>query len=146
MLFMAANEVLTKAFFAENRPKIPMLTSLIAMTANIGLVAVLSRFGIGGIALASGLAAGIQCLLNAVFMGRQAKSALPRSDFADLLKSVLAALVMGGVLYPLLPILPGGRILSTALAVLIGMAVYAAAALLLRSEEARFLLRPLKRK
>ena len=141
MLFMAANEVLTKAFFAENQPKIPMLTSLIAMAANIGLVTVLSHFGIGGIALASGLASGIQCLINAVFMGRRAKAGLPRSDLADLTKSVLAALTMGAVLFFIHPLLPGGRILSTVLAVLIGAAVYAAAAILLRSEEARFILR-----
>ncbi len=145
MLFLAANEVLTKAFFAENQPKIPMITSLIAMAANIGFVFLLAPLGVGGIALASGLAVTVQCLLNALLMRRRAGAGLPRADAADLLKSVLAALVMGVILLPLYPILPGGRILSTALAVMIGALLYAAVSSLLRSEETVFLLSKIKK-
>ena len=144
MLFMAANEVLSKAFFAENQPKIPMLTSLIAMAANIALVIPLSRFGIGGIALASGLSAGIQCLGNALFMKRRSGEKLPLGDLFDLAKSVLAAGIMGGVLLMLLPFLPQETLLRCGTAVLIGAAVYALSVILLRSEEARYLLKILR--
>ncbi len=146
MLFMAANEVLTKAFFAENKPKLPMYTALIAMTANMGLVALLTPLGIGGIALASGLATAVQCLLNAILMRRRAGTGLPGRDLFDLGKSVLAALLMGGVLIVILPYLPGGRIAVTLLSVFIGAILYAGATLLFRSEEARFVVRLLRRK
>ena len=146
MLFMAANEVLTKAFFAENRPKIPMATSLAAMAFNIVLVTILSRFGIGGIALASGVSAAFQCLLNALCMSRMAGAHLPVRDWLDLGRSVLAALVMGGALVLLSPHLPGGRIVVTVLSVGIGAVVYAIASLLLRSEEALFLVNILTRR
>lgn len=145
MLFMAANEVLSKSFFAENRPKIPMITSLIAMVVNVGLVVVLSRFGIGGIALSSGIAVAVQCLGNAIAYCRVFRTRFARADLLDLGKSVLAALIMGGAVYVCLPHLPGGYFVQTVLSVLIGAIVYAAGVLLLRSEEASFVIARVKR-
>ncbi len=146
MLFMAANEVLTKVFFAEKAPRIPMITALIALGANFGLVALLSPFGIGGIALASGLATALQCILNALLLSRRWKEMLPLADGLDLLRSLFSALLMGAGVFFIHPFLPGGRLLSTALAVLIGCILYAFFALLFRSEEIRFLTRKLSRK
>ena len=140
MLFVAANEVLTKSFFAEGRPKIPMATSLIAMVVNIGLVVVLSNFGIGGIALASGLASVVQCILNVAAMCRVSRARLPRADGMDIAKSVFAAFCMGGILLLLLPYFPEGNLVRTVLAVLLGSVVYAVSTVLLRSEEAQYIL------
>ena len=140
MLFMAANEVMSKSFFAENRPKIPMITSLMAMAVNMGLVVILSRFGIGGIAISSGIAVAVQCIGNAIAYSRVFGVRFPGSDLWDLGKSVLAALAMGGVVYLCLPYLPGGYLTRTVLSVLIGAVVYAPVTLLLRSEEAGFVL------
>ena len=47
---------------------------------------------------------------------------------------------MGGVVYLCLPYLPGGYLTRTVLSVLIGAVVYAPVTLLLRSEEAGFVL------
>lgn len=140
MLFMAANEVMSKAFFAENRPKIPMITSLIAMAVNMGLVVILSRFGIGGIAISSGIAVAVQCIGNAIAYCRVFGTRFPGSDLWDMGKSVLAALAMGGVVHVCLPYLPGGYLLQAVLSVLIGAVVYALITLVLRSEEAGFIL------
>ncbi len=145
MLFMAANEVLTKAFFAENKPKIPMVTSLIAMAANIGFVFLLSPLGIGGIALASALAVAVQSLLNALFMRRRSAPHMPITDLFDLIKSVIGAAVMGTALVFIYPHLPSSRIAGTLLSVVIGAFIYAISAILLRSEEASFILTKLKR-
>ena len=136
---------LSKSFFAENRPKIPMITSLIAMVVNVGLVVVLSRFGIGGIALSSGIAVAVQCLGNAIAYCRVFRTRFARADLLDLGKSVLAALIMGGAVYVCLPHLPGGYFVQTVLSVLIGAIVYAAGVLLLRSEEASFVIARVKR-
>ena len=103
MLFMAANEVLTKAFFAESRPRLPMYASLGAMAANVVLVNLLAPMGIGGIALASGLASGVQFVLNVIFWRRHTGAWIPASDFLDMGRSVLSALVMGAALL-LLPV------------------------------------------
>lgn len=140
MLFMAANEVLSKSFFAENRPKIPMITSLVAMGINVGLVIVLSPLGVAGIALSSGIAVAVQCVGNAIAYCRVFGTRFPVSDLWDMGKSVLAALGMGGAVYVCLPYLPGGHLITTVLAVLIGAAVYAVLATLLHSEEIFFVL------
>lgn len=140
MLFMAVNEVLTKAFFAEGRPKIPMATSLAATAANLVLVSVLSQFGIGGIALASGAATAIQCLLNAFAMRRLARTPLPAAELADLGKSVLSALVMGAVLLWMQPHLPASDLLRLLISAAAGVLLYALCTALLRSQEMRFLL------
>ena len=50
----------------------------------------------------------------------------------------------GGVLLVLLPFLPQGTLLRCGTAVLIGAAVYALSVILLRSEEARYLLKILR--
>lgn len=146
MLFMAANEVLSKAFFAENRPKIPMITSLAAMAVNVGLVVVLSPLGVAGIALSSGIAVAIQCIANAIAYCRVFGTRFPGCDLIDIGKSVLAALLMGGAVYFALPYLPGGYFVQTVLSVLIGAVVYGIAAALLRSEEIGFVLCKLRGK
>lgn len=145
MLFAAANEVLSKSFFAENQPRLPMISSICAMVANIALVMWLSDYGVGGIALASGIAAGVQCALNVCFMLRRTGGAAMRPAALDLAKSVLAAAIMGGVLLLVLPHLPEGNLLRCVCAVAIGAAVYALSAIVLRSEEADFLLQKLRR-
>ena len=76
----------------------------------------------------------------------RARKAWPLADFADLVKSAAAALLMGGVLVLLLPVLPNGYILQTVCAVGIGAAVYAVLTVLLHSEEAKYILAVLRRK
>ena len=146
MLFMAANEVLTKAFFAESRPRLPMYASLGAMAANVVLVNLLAPMGIGGIALASGLASGVQFVLNVIFWRRHTGAWIPASDFLDMGRSVLSALVMGAALLLLLPYLPQSSILQCVTAAAAGAVIYAVCTALIRSEEAGFLLRRIVRK
>ena len=117
-----------------------MITSLIAMAVNMGLVVVLSRFGIGGIAISSGIAVIVQCVGNAIAYCRVFGTRFPGADLWDMGKSVLAALLMGGVVDVCLPYLPGGYLLQAALSVLIGAAVYATATAVLHSEETWFVL------
>ncbi len=143
MLFLAANEVFTKAFFAEKKPLLPMISSLSAMAVNIVFVILLAPYGIGGIALASGLAVAVQCLLNILFMKRGGNVKFPLSDLLDLLKSVLAAAFMAAALYFLLPYLPGGMLVRTLLAALLGAALYAILTVLMHSEEAYLVIRKL---
>ncbi len=140
MLFLAANEVLTKAFFAQKKPVLPMISSLAAMAANIGFVILLAPHGISGIALASGLAVAVQCLLNAALMKKHTGGTLPPADLFDLVKSVLAAALMAVGVHFLYPYLPGSTLLSTLIAALLGVILYAIATAIFHSEETRFIL------
>ena len=146
MIFLAVNEVLTKALFAEEKPKLPMIASLSAMACNIGLVLVLSRFGVGGIALASGLASGVQCIISTIFMIRLTREKPSRADVLDLAKSILAATLMGGAVFAVQSVLPQGRIARTMLSVLTGVVVYALCTALMRSEEFGFLVKFVREK
>lgn len=141
MIFSAANEVLTKAFFAEEKAKIPMIASIVSMGFNIGVIALFGeKLGVGGIALTSGLATMLNLLVNVVAAGKTGLWKPSAADVADVLKSVLAAVVMGGAVFLVFQNTAYfGRLLSFVLSVLSGVAIYAALTLLFRSEEMRLL-------
>ena len=65
LLFIALNRVISPAFYAQEKPKLPTLAGLVNFGSNILLVLILSRpMGGNGIALALSLAS----LLNTVFL------------------------------------------------------------------------------
>ena len=142
MLFNACAEVLTKAFFASELTRLPMISSLAAICFNIaalyGAKALLGeRFGVGAIALVTALAAGVNMTVNLVFALKKGLLSPTAGDLCDLGKSVLSALAMGAAVWAVwnrAGSLGLGRIAGFGLAVLCGMAVYAVCAVLLRSE------------
>jgi len=145
MVFAAVGEVLTKAFFAVEKTRLPMISSVISMGFNIAVIAVFGeKLGIGGIALVSALASGVNMTVNWIFAVRRNLITPDRTDAADLTKSILSALLMGAAVSAAahLPIIAdAGRILSFAIPTLVGIAVYAIAAALLRSQEMLSLIR-----
>lgn len=136
--FMSANEVLTKLFFAMQRVKEPMLASVAAIACNIALVTVLVRtIGFDGIGIASSLTIVICAVLNYIFLSRNG-ALLCRNDFADLAKSLLAAVLMGICVYLLHTHLAiGSDILRVLLLGGIGAIVYGIVLLLLSPSEIR---------
>lgn len=137
MIFCALNEVLTKAFFAEEKAKIPMVSAIVSMVFNIGVIALFGeKLGVGGIALTSGIAVMLNMFINAFIAGKKAILIPTASDGLDLLKSVISAVIMGGAVYGVFHATEStGRICSFAVSVLAGIVVYAIATLVLRSEE-----------
>lgn len=100
MVFAAANEVLTKAFFARKEFRVPMYASVCAMCVNFALVSFLAKhMEIGGIALASGIAVAAGCVFNYVALLLREKVLFVRADVWALLKMLFSALVMGGAVY-----------------------------------------------
>ena len=152
MIFTACAEVLTKAFFAAEKTRLPMLSSLVSMTFNIavayGCRALLGeRFGVGTIALVTALAAGVNLAVNLVFALRCRMISFVPRDWLDAGKSVLAALLMGaGVWWTAHKTAGLGPIVGFLLPVLTGAAIYALSTLLLRSETAVLALRTARKK
>ena len=143
MVFAACGEVLVKAFFAAERMKIPMISSLISMTVNAAAVLAGSRllgerFGVGAIALFSALSAGVNMAVNLIFALRGGLIRPAASDWADIAKSVAAAVLMGAAVWFAAPYFAGhGKIAAAAGPTLVGVLAYAVLAVLLRSEVMR---------
>lgn len=136
MPFMALNEVYTKLLFSRQQPKPAMVTSIIAMAVNFGLVSLLAaRFGVGGIAAASAAAVAVNALLNHLWLRRTGTRLLSGADWLDFAKMLLAAATMSAAVRLVWISLPLGRLASTVFAVAAGVAVYAAVILLLRERE-----------
>lgn len=139
MLFMAVNEVLVKLFFADRRTVVPMISSLVSISVNIVAVVCLHQyFGVGGIALISGLATGVNCLINYIVMRRDGKLFSLR-DIFDLLRSLLCAGAMGVCVWALKRFVLGDKSTVVVLGACFagGVVVYALLAVVTRSDEVR---------
>ena len=146
MIFMAANEVMVKALFAANRPKIPMVSSLASMVFNIALVTVFgSRLGIGGIALVSAFATVVNLAINLIMAHRTNVCRFTLRDVLDIAVSVICALIMIPAIFGASSLV-GSAILKVVLSVAVAVPVYFIASLILRSEEAKFIISPVMRK
>lgn len=149
MIFAAVGEVLTKAFFAVEKTRLPMISSVISMGFNVAVILIFGDgLGIGGIALVSALAAAVNMAVNWSFAVRQKLISPDRGDALDLAKSVLSAAVMGIAVYftaRIPAIADAGRLLSFVIPTFTGVIVYALCTMLLRSDEMTAVLRLLKR-
>ncbi len=139
MIFMAANEVLVKALFAANKPRIPMISSIASMVFNILLVTVFGDLlGVGEIALVCAVATVINLAINLIAAHRTGVCRFVGRDAVDIATSVLCACVMIPVII-LVSSFSENVFVKLALSVCAAAPVYFAASLLLRSEEACFI-------
>ena len=145
MVFAAAGEVLTKAFFAVEKTRLPMISSMISIGFNIAVIAVFGeKLGIGGIALVSACAAGVNMAVNWILAVRLKLISPDRSDAADLAKSLLSAVLMGIAVYfaAKIPALAdSGRMIGFAVPTFIGVLTYALCTAHFRSQEMTALVR-----
>jgi peptidoglycan biosynthesis protein MviN/MurJ (putative lipid II flippase) len=107
-----------------------------SMVFNVGLLlAVGDKLGVGGIALMSGLSAGVNMTVNLIFAVRHKLVTPQRSDIIDLAKSLLVAGIMGCAVYAVYRLAEDGKLISFALPTIAGVIVYAVLEAVLRSEE-----------
>ncbi len=148
MVFAAVCEVLTKAFFAAEKTRYPMIAALISMTFNVTLILTLGeRLSVGGIALLTGLSSAVNMFVNLLFAYRTGMISRHLADVGDIAKTIASAVVMGaavGLVDRLTANLP--RLAGFGLSVLAGVAVYAVCVTALRSEEMGAILKKLTRK
>ena len=137
MIFAAVCEVLTKAFFAVEKAKIPMTAAIVSMVFNVTLLLVVGeRLGVGGIALISGLSAGVNMAVNLIFAVRHRMLTPQKPDIADIGKSLVSAVLMGAAVYAVYRFMQdSGKLAAFALPTIAGVLVYAVLVTVLRSEE-----------
>lgn len=146
MIFLAANEVIVKAFFADGNTKVPMVSSIVSMVLNIALVSIFAdSLGVGGIALASGIAMILNFAINAAVMRKKDGKLFEGRDIADFAKSIVSAAIMGGVIYFIAGYF-SSPIISLAVCVPVAVVVYFIATAMLRSEETGFIVAKLLRR
>lgn len=153
MVFLAVNEVLSKAFFSMKKSVTPMITSLISMAFNIVLV--LSIYDIikgdvtkltGGLALAAAGGSIVNALLNAGILIKNFPDIIKKNDVLAILKIIVASAVMAvavKVIYGLLGNFSGitGNIIEVCVCGVMGIVIYAVMLVLLRVKEFTGLIR-----
>lgn len=143
MVFAAVSEVLTKAFFAVEKTKIPMYSSLISMGVNILVIAVFgSHLSVGGVALVSAIVTAVNMILNLVFACRHHLISPEKRGIADIIKSISASAVMGAVVYFSSDKFSyNSKFMAVLIPTLIGVAVYVILCAVTGSEEFKLLIK-----
>lgn len=95
ILGLAARDVLTRAFYALENMKIPVIIGIVSIALYLGISPLLiARLDHGGIALAAAVSAYFSWLCLGWLLRRQVGAILTRSFYLSFLRSLLAALVM----------------------------------------------------
>jgi putative peptidoglycan lipid II flippase len=147
MFAQAANLVITRAYYAVNDVRTPVVMSLISVAANVALSFLfIGPLAHAGLALANSLAATVNTVLLYVYLGKHLPN-LPQGRFFKSLAKIAAAsaamawLVIKG--YALLPTLWSAvpQAMQVAAVIAFGGLCYGALILLLKEEEAWELLK-----
>ena len=100
MLALAANEVLSKAFFSMQDSKPPMRNSIVSMVVNIALAYALYHYmSTPGLALATVGGSVTNALLNYICMVRKHPGMFTKSDKLSIVKIVICGIVMYAAMY-----------------------------------------------
>jgi len=146
MLFMAANEVIVKALFAAEKPKVSMISSIISMSFNVAVVILLGdRLGVGGIALISAIATLVNLAINVAVSHKLDICRFTVRDVLDFAVSVVSAAAM----VPAVMFI-SSRFSSSLVQIVLSVAaaapIYFIASFILRSEEAKFIVGAVRKK
>lgn len=140
----AVQNIVSRAYFARQEGRVPLIAGGISIAANIVLCSLLTpAFEIKGLALSGALSSMIYALILLLCMHGRLGNLLTGDLLLSLLRMALASGVMllctTGVLNLTAGLLPGksGYLLTLAVTTLLGCVVYFLAAFLLRIEEAK---------
>lgn len=133
IVFVGVRELLARYYYAYGNTKIPMLNAAIGMVVNITLNLTLSRvIGIGGLALATSVAAIVTVILMWCQCGRLSSDSKIILNWMEVGKILIAAIVMGGVVQLGQKLILQSGILKLVVLILIGIISYGTMILLLR--------------
>jgi putative peptidoglycan lipid II flippase len=144
--FAGANLLLTRTFFALQRPWLPTVLGGASLLVNAAVaVALYGPFGVGGIVLGTAVASAAMTFGQAWYLRRELGGRLEGRATADAVTRIVAASALLAAvaygLYAALDELVGrslpGQLVSVGGALVAGLAVYAVAVLALRVPEAR---------
>lgn len=140
----AVCEVLNKSFYAIQDGKTPMFTSAIGIAVNLAgafLFTSVFKMGVGGLALAAAVSSLVIAVCLMIMINRRRRGIINKEFLINILKTVICgcgAFLTAKLIYPLTAAMGSGTIITLVrlcIAALPAMAVYAAAAYLLRVTE-----------
>jgi putative peptidoglycan lipid II flippase len=145
--------ILSRAYFAKQNGRAPLIAGAVSIGANILLcMALVGRFEVAGLAVASAASSTLYALLLLLPMVRRGEKLLDRAGAVDLVKMLAASILMGlcayGVLSLLTAALPAGKLgelIALGGSALAGLAVYFLLALALGLQEAKLTVNFVKR-
>lgn len=147
----AVQNILSRAYFARQKGKIPLLAGGASILVNILLCVVLTQpFGVAGLAVSSAVSSTVYALLLLLPMQRREKL-LTRALWSAFGRMLAAALLMSAAAAGVCRLTDGllagklGLLLTLGATALTGVLVYFGAAVLLRLEETAILKKLLKR-
>lgn len=148
MIFASVCEVLTKSFFAVEKTKLPMISSLVSMSVNVAVIVIFGKYlTIGGIALVTVFATLVNMAINLAFAYKHKIITYSAKDIVSITKSILSAVIMGaGVRYASSLLEGSSRIIGLLIPVLCGMVIYAVVSLIIASDEMKSILGIFKKK
>ena len=140
----AVQNILSRAYFAKQQGRVPLVAGGVSILVNLVLCQLLTgRFLVAGLALTSAVSAAVYALLLLLPLQRGEGRILDGGALTDLLKMTLAAAVMGLCVYRVLgglsAFLPGGKLgelFALGACAALGVILYFLLALILRVEEA----------
>lgn len=148
MVFLAINEVLSKAFFSMKNSVTPMITAIISMVFNIVFVSAIYGFIkddvtklTSGLAFAAALGSVVNAVLNAVMLFRKRPNMIKKSDVITIFKVIISTAVMTAAVYGAYVMMNGrtdgvmGHIITCAVCGVLGVAVYGTMVILLKVRE-----------
>ncbi|MCI9156084.1 MAG: murein biosynthesis integral membrane protein MurJ [Lawsonibacter sp.] len=141
----ALQNILSRAYFAKQQGRVPLIAGGAAILVNVALCGALARrFSVAGLAFSSAVSSTVYALLLLLPLQREGERLLNAGALWNLLKMALASAVMGLCVWTALgaaaPRLPGGKpgeLISLALSAGLGAVLYFLLALLLRVDEAK---------
>ncbi len=122
MVAVGLRDILSRAFYALQDTKTPMINATIAVVINIILNIILSRYlGIGGLALATSISAIVSTLLMFITLRRKIGAFGLKELITSFVKINIASVLMGLVAYASFRFL--GRLVSQNLALILAIGV-----------------------
>ena len=98
MLGFGVQTILSRAFYAEQNGRLPLISGAASIAVNVILCKLLvGRWDVMGLAVASAVSATVSALVLAVACKRQSKEFLNRAFWAQFARMLLAAVLMGMV-------------------------------------------------
>lgn len=148
MIGYAVQAVLSRAYFAGQSGKIPLIAGAVSIAVNILLCVLLTeRLDVAGIALASAAAFTVNGAALALPLRRRGLAFADRAFAVDMGKLILSAGGMAAGVWGLLRLLEGraGKLLTLCVPAAAGVLIYAALTALLRVEETGMALKMIKK-
>lgn len=143
MVGYGVQNVLSRAFYAEQDGKTPLISGAISIGVNLVLCLLLTdRLDVAGLGLATAVSATVSAIVLLIPTIRRYPQALDKAFWSGVLRMVVATAVMSGAVYAVYRLLSGwlsdglvGRMLVLGIPTAVGIGVYFLMALALRLPE-----------